>query len=137
MTSSLSVKGACMCGAVAFEAEAMSDQIDACHCEQCRRWSGHYWASVNVTVASLAFTRGEARVGWHESSDIVRRGFCRDCGSALFWHPHRHKDYAHMIAIGAGALDAPTGVKLSKHIFVAEKGDYYHLNDGLPQKAGH
>ena len=34
-----------------------------------------------------------------------------------------------------GALDAPTGLRLGKHIFVADKGDYYDIADGLPQKA--
>ncbi len=42
-----------------------------------------------------------------------------------------------MLAISAGSLDAPTGVVLEKHIFVAEKGDYYPIADGLPQKPGH
>jgi hypothetical protein len=64
----------------------------------------------------------------------VRRGFCRNCGSALFWHAHRHKDHAHRIALAVGALDAPSGVRITEHIFVADKGDYYELADGLPQK---
>ncbi len=32
-----------------------------------------------------------------------------------------------------GAIDTPTGVRLAKHIFVADKGDYYDIEDGLPQ----
>jgi hypothetical protein len=32
-----------------------------------------------------------------------------------------------------GAFDGPTGTKLTKHIFVADKGDYYDIADGLPQ----
>lgn len=34
-----------------------------------------------------------------------------------------------------GALDAPTGFRLEEHIFVAHKGDYYDIADGLLQKA--
>lgn len=131
------VTGRCLCGAVAFEATRQSEEIDACHCAECRRWSGHYWASVNVPVDSLRLVSGEESVGWYESSAIVRRGFCKGCGSALFWHPHRHERYSHIMAVSAGSLDAPTGVALAKHIFVAEKGDYYALDDGLPQKPGH
>ncbi|MEQ9675765.1 MAG: GFA family protein, partial [Roseovarius indicus] len=33
-----------------------------------------------------------------------------------------------------GALDEPTGLTLEKHIFTADKGDYYDIKDGLPQK---
>ena len=36
-----------------------------------------------------------------------------------------------------GALEAPIGVRLDKHISVADKGDYYNLTDRLPQREGH
>ncbi len=126
--------GKCLCGAVAFEAARDRDTVEACHCGQCRRWSGAYWMSVNVPYASLEFTRGEDKVGWFRSSDLARRGFCKECGSALFWQADKHPDHRQRIAIGAGALEAPTGVKLAEHIFVADKGDYYDIADGLPQK---
>ncbi|MEZ5914755.1 MAG: GFA family protein [Parvularculaceae bacterium] len=126
-----------MCGAIAYEAKPLNQKIDACHCEQCRRWSGHFWASVNSEFSSLKFVQGDDKVKWFRSSDLVRRGFCGECGSTLFWHPDRHSEYAHILGISAGSLNAPTGVKLSVHIFVAEKGDYYELNDGLAQKPGH
>lgn len=32
-----------------------------------------------------------------------------------------------------GAFDAPTDTRLAVHIFVADKGDYYDIADGLPQ----
>ena len=32
-----------------------------------------------------------------------------------------------------GAFEKPTETKLALHIFVAEKGDYYEITDGLPQ----
>ncbi|KIN63152.1 Glutathione-dependent formaldehyde-activating GFA [Sulfitobacter noctilucicola] len=34
----------------------------------------------------------------------------------------------------SGTLDAPTGIATEKHIFVADKGDYYTIADGLPQQ---
>ena len=59
------------------------------------------------------------------------RGFCRNCGSFLFW---QHND-EETISISMGVLDAPTGLKLARHIFVADKGDYYDITDDLPQEA--
>jgi len=29
--------------------------------------------------------------------------------------------------------EPPTGVRLAKHTFVGDKGDYYDIDDGLPQ----
>jgi len=133
----MTVSGKCLCGAVVFEAALERDRADACHCAQCRRWSGHYWASVNTTREAVKFLKGEGAIGWHRSSDHVRRGFCKECGSALFWQPDRHPVHNRIFSISAGSLDAPTGVKLTEHIFVAEKGDYYEIADGLPQKAAH
>lgn len=130
----LPMTGRCLCGAIAFEATGDRAGATACHCSQCRRWSGHHWASVNVPVASLVVTKGEESLKWHRSSDYARRGFCRECGSALFWHADKLDDYKDRIAIGAGALDAPTHVALQEHIFVRDKGDYYGITDGLPQK---
>lgn len=129
------ISGRCLCGDVAYEAEPPSRSIDACHCTSCRRWSGHFWASVNVELASLRFLRGEERVTWFESSELVRRGFCSRCGSSLFWHPHRHAKHAHTIAVSAGSVDAPTGLRLTAHIFTEEQGDYYALADDVPKRA--
>jgi hypothetical protein len=38
-------------------------------------------------------------------------------------------------SIMAGTLDMPTGLRLIQHIFVADKSDYYEINDGAPQSA--
>ena len=37
------------------------------------------------------------------------------------------------ISIAAGTLDGETGLKTAAHIFVADKGDYYTLDDGAPR----
>ena len=69
---------------------------------------------------------------WYESSKAARRGFCGLCGSVLFWEG-RGRDY---IAIAAGTLDVPTELKTVQHIYVADKSDYYAIDDGLPQSPG-
>jgi hypothetical protein len=123
--------GSCLCRAVTFEVEGELPGPDACHCSQCRRQSGHYWASTDVPRAAVT-VRGEEHVSWYQSSEKVRRGFCRVCGSFLFWDPPARAT----IAIAMGAFDAPTGTRLSHHIFTADKGDYYDIADGLPQDGG-
>lgn len=124
-------KGSCLCGAVAFEVAGALPAPDACHCTMCRRQSGHYWASSDVPRERVAIS-GEDKVTWYRSSAKVRRGFCSVCGSVLFFDPP-HKDW---IAIAMGAFDPPTGTHLEKHIFVADKGDYYDIADGLAQDPG-
>lgn len=121
-------KGSCLCGAVSFEVAAPLHPPDACHCSQCRKQSGHYWASTDVARADLTI-HGAEKLTWFRSSVKVRRGFCSTCGSALFWDPIG-KD---LVGVAMGAFNQPTDTQLGIHIFVAEKGDYYDIADGLPQ----
>lgn len=121
-------RGSCLCGAVRFEVTSPLRGPDACHCTQCRKTSGHYWASTDVPRASVKI-EGDANVSWFRSSEKVQRGFCSTCGSALFWDPVG-KDF---IGIAMGAFDPPTGTKLHVHIFVADKGDYYDITDDVPK----
>ena len=123
-------RGSCLCGAVSIEVDGELGPPDACHCTMCRKTSGHYWASTDVPRETVTI-EGEESVGWYRSSEKVRRGFCKSCGSSLFWDV----DGRAKIAVAMGAFDAPTGTHLEKHIFVADKGDYYEIKDGLPQNA--
>lgn len=124
-------KGSCLCGAVRFEVTGDLGSNDACHCVQCRKWTGHYLASTEAPRDALHID-GAENVAWYPSSEKARRGFCARCGASLFFDP-LDRDKHDWIGIALGAFDTPTGTKLARHIFVAEKGDYYELTDGLPQ----
>ena len=67
-------KGSCLCGAVSFEVAGALAPPDACHCSQCRKQTGHYWASTDVARTALS-VQGEDNVTWFRSSEKVRRGF--------------------------------------------------------------
>lgn len=121
-------KGSCLCGAVSFGLAGELRPPFACHCTQCRKTSGHYASFTSVPRDGLTFTRDEGLV-WYQSSDRARRGFCGACGSSLFWDMLK----LDSVSVACGALDAPTGLRQSKHIFTADKGDYYDIGDGLPQ----
>ena len=121
-------KGACLCGAVSFLVTAPLPPPDACHCTQCRKHSGHFFASTDIPRRALTVL-GEDHLTWFRSSEKARRGFCATCGSSLFWDPIG-KDW---IGVAMGAFDLPTATKVRIHIHVADKGDYYDITDGLPQ----
>ena len=120
--------GSCLCGSVSYTVDGPLRGVVACHCSQCRKQSGHYYAATTAPRDSVMI-HGEERLRWYRASAMARRGFCGTCGSALFWQ-HDEED---RIASLAGSLDAPTGLAIEKHIYCADKGDYYDLTDGLPQ----
>ena len=122
--------GHCACKAVRFRAKGELRGVVYCHCSQCRRQTGHHLASTNVPDENLEI-EGADNVSWYQSSGDAKRGFCKICGSGLFWK-HRKLDYTSILA---GAFDAPSGLEGKSHIFVADKGDYYTIGDGLPKYA--
>ncbi len=123
-------RGSCLCGAIRFEVEGSLPAPDACHCTKCRKFSGHYFVSSDVPRSALKI---EGDVTWFHSSEKVRRGFCPTCGASLFFDPIDQAKHA-WIGVAMGAFERPTETKVAIHVFVADKGDYYEITDGLPQK---
>jgi len=123
--------GGCLCGAVRYEVTGPLRDVVACHCGMCRRQTGSF---VHATAARLAEFRITEALGlaWYRSSAAAQRGFCRLCGSSLFWQA----DGRPTVSIMAGSLDSTDGLKLAEHISVADKPTYYRIDDGLPQNAG-
>jgi len=123
-------RGSCLCGAVAFVVEGALPPASACHCTQCRKHTGHHEAGVDVPRTAVTVT-GASHVTWYFSSERVRRGFCAICGSSMFFDILG----VDRIGLNLGSFDGPTHTRIALHIFVADKGDYYDITDGLPQYA--
>jgi hypothetical protein len=123
-----SSSGSCLCGAVTFRVDGPLREVVYCHCGQCRRQTGLYYASTNAADKDLTVAGGE-NIIWYKSSDKGSRGFCKHCGSALFWK----YEGLDNISIQAGSLDQPSGLVPGYHIFCEDKGDFYAIEDGLPQ----
>jgi hypothetical protein len=121
-------KGSCLCGSVRFTTRGPLRGVIYCHCTQCRKQSGHYYAATNVPDGSIVIEGGEG-ISWYRSSPDAQRGFCRTCGSALFWK----RDGSDYTSVLAGSFDQPSGLRGASHIFTADMGDYYAIADGLPK----
>lgn len=120
--------GSCLCGAVRYRVSGPLADVVGCHCGQCRKQTGHYMPATRSLLKYFEMVEDRG-LKWYRASSDARRGFCADCGSTLFWQA----DGADRIAIAAGSLDGDTGLVTAAHIFVADKGDYYQLDDSLPQ----
>ncbi|MEM8776298.1 MAG: GFA family protein [Pseudomonadota bacterium] len=122
------ITGSCLCGANAFELNAEPGPLHACHCGQCRKYSGHFSASIEFEREDMRWIiQGELGRFTHEKG--ASRVFCKTCGCKLWF-----EGADGWMSLEAGIMDQPTRTQLSEHIFVADKGDYYELTDGLPQK---
>ena len=126
----LETTGGCLCGGVRYRVKGPLRSIVYCHCSQCRRTSGHFVAATAVATDALTVVAGKS-LEWFASSEIASRGFCRRCGSSLFWLP-KTEDH---VSIMAGTLDESTGLQAVAHIHTGDKGDYYELTDDLPTES--
>jgi hypothetical protein len=117
--------GSCLCGAVKFEIHGPLRPVIACHCHQCRKQTGTYMSATATKDDALRITRSDG-LKWYRSSEKARRGFCKECGSVLFWKGDG-RDYT---AIAAGSIDGSPGVPLEGHIFCDDAGDYYEIAGG-------
>jgi hypothetical protein len=126
------VRGGCYCGRVRYSANGVRRQVTECHCSQCRKQAGHRYASTGAKASDIEI-EGADNLTWFRASPDAERGFCSTCGSHLFWK-QSNEDY---ISILAASVDEPSGLRMAKHIFVEDKGDYYEINDSLPQYAGY
>ena len=123
--------GGCLCGAVRYEVTGPLRDIVNCHCTMCKRLHGNFGPHSKARKINITITRSRG-LAWYKTSDVARRGFCRECGSGLFWEPFE----LDATGIIAGSVDSPTGLKTIGHIFIAEKSDFYEIADDLPQYEG-
>ncbi len=125
-------QGSCLCGAVKFTVSGSLGKGSACHCQQCRQWTGNFYVDTEVQREQLTIEDEGNQLKWFDTSHKVRRGFCGRCGSSLFFDPIDKEKHC-WIGIALGAFTTPTNTEIGLHIFVGEKGDYYEINDGAPQ----
>ncbi len=98
--------GGCQCGAVRYAIDGALNNPHICHCRMCQKAFGNYFAALAGALReNFRWTHGEP--GFFRSSDIVQRGFCRDCGTPLSFA----YDHSKYIAVSIGSLDSPDEVK--------------------------
>ena len=122
--SGANLSGKCLCGAVSVSAKiSEEDKVGACHCSMCRKWSGGTLLAVHV--GERAFFKGEENITVFRSSEWAERGFCKLCGTNLFWRFAGSGDYV----IPAGLFDAKEDWHFNNEIYIDEKPEWYTFSN--------
>jgi hypothetical protein len=121
------ITGGCLCGGVRYQIVGKLRDVITCHCEQCRRTSGHFVAATACRKTNFKLTL-QRTLQWYCAVVGFRRGFCNECGSSLFFE----ETGGERMSIAAGSLDKPQGLHIAAQIFVAEAGDYYTIDPQVP-----
>ena len=127
--------GGCLCGAIRYRSDQPPNQVYACHCRMCQRHTGSaFWFGAKFPRNALQFTKGEPQL--YQSSKILERFFCSDCGSsvALFYPNRPWPGEEPGIEVAAGTLDHPELLEPEFHYGVESKLSWLHFDESIRQE---
>ena len=134
MTTNKQIHGSCLCGTIEFSASLPSKWCAHCHCSMCRKAHGAgYVTWVGFEQDRVSFTRGEDQLAWYESSPGAQRGFCRQCGSSLFF---RSKRWAGELHIALGCINDAIDRQPQANVFFDKHVEWMPLDESLKQVDG-
>lgn len=116
--------GGCLCGAVRYRLAEPPTSFGACHCAMCKKFSGGIELGVQVTPGGIHWEQ-DATVTTYPSSDWAERGFCRVCGSSLFWRLTAEGPMQGLMSLAAGSLDTMEGLDFTGEVYIDAKPDCY------------
>jgi hypothetical protein len=119
MSGAGTMTGGCLCGAVRFTAAPADRNVGACHCGMCRRWSAG--PLLVLDCGDTLKIDDTSNVGIYRSSEWAERGFCKKCGTPLFYRLVGRG----MHFVSAEAFDYRSGHVFASQIFIDEKPAYY------------
>jgi len=96
----------------------------------CRRWTGGPFLAVDCG-SEVKFT-GEGNITVFNSSDWADRGFCKKCGSNLFYRLKGVEQYQ----IPPGLFDNDSGLEFNHQVFVDERPEYYEFSNKTSNMTG-
>jgi hypothetical protein len=119
MASETERRGSCLCGAVRIAIKTTSNSVSVCHCSMCRKWGGG--PLLAIECGSDVQFDGTDSISVFSSSDWAERGFCRKCGSHLFYRLKREGHYV----VPVGLLNDGEQWVFDQQIFIDEKPSFY------------
>lgn len=126
----MKANGKCLCGSVTVSAEKINQNIGACHCTMCRKWTGGSpFFATNCEEISFS---GEENIQTYNSSAWGERGFCKKCGTNLFYKLKEKEQYI----LSAGLFDGVEGYNFDHQIFIDEKPDWYDFANETTNMTG-
>ncbi len=124
--------GSCLCGGVAYRADAAIQSIVHCHCQTCRKTHGTAFSSVAAVPRSgFRWTRGQELLAAVESSPGKLRRFCSRCGS----HIVAERVAQPTVLLRLGCLDTPVENVAQIHIWRSDGATWYDPKINAPERA--
>ncbi|MFK7794554.1 MAG: GFA family protein [Gammaproteobacteria bacterium] len=112
-------KATCLCGQVKLTAAKHNNTVGACHCGICRKWTGGPFMTIDCGTDVSFDSAGSVSV--FSSSEWAERGFCKHCGSHIFYRLKETQQYF----IPAGLFENTDNFVFDHQVFIDNKPHYY------------
>ena len=123
--------GGCLCGSVRFESKADPMLAAHCHCVDCRKSSGTGHCTHIVIPEDGFSVSGELTFYDRpaDSGNMVSRGFCPNCGSAVY---STNSAMQGVCFPRASSLDDPDVITPSMVVYASRAASWDHMDPDLP-----
>ena len=121
----MELQGYCLCGEVHVTIPELSEEITVCHCHMCQKFFGGPFLSLAGVLPKDVEISGEEQIQRYLSSEWAERGFCKKCGSGLFYHSLADDEYY----FPAGLFAEIDQAKLTTEIFYDQKPAFFHFKE--------
>ena len=120
--------GKCLCGKITLTTTTLDSHLGSCHCNFCRKWSaGPYLSAACADLKVI----GEEHLGIFESSAWAQRGFCKNCGSSLFYQLKNSNNY-----FVNSEIFEKDDFHFDHQVFIDEKPHYYQFSNHTKDMTG-
>jgi len=129
----MKTRGKCLCGRISFEVKPPTKWCTHCHCSKCQQAHGSAFVTwFGVEKKQFKLISGDQELKWYSSSSEAERGFCRTCGSTMFFRSSRWAGEMHIVLSNVDEIDRqPSG-----HVFYDAHVKWFELGDDLKQYGG-
>lgn len=129
----MSIEGGCLCGAVRY---SCSEETGGghCHCTDCRKTSGTGHGSHMIVPEHAFSVSGEIRFFDKpaDSGNMVSRGFCPTCGSAVY---STNSGMGGLVFVRASSLDNPEQFRPMMIVYKDRAASWDKMDQELPSFA--
>lgn len=130
MPTTSTMRGKCLCGQVTLTAKEVEPTLAVCHCGMCRQWgSGPMFV---VDAGNRVSIEGEESITRFDSSDWAERGFCKACGTQLFYRLKGNGEYF----LFTGIFEPQKDWVFNHEIFIEGKPAFFNFANDTKKMTG-
>ena len=123
----------CSCGQLSITSSGEPSLVALCHCLACQKRTGSTYGIAAFFPREAISKNGTAKQFTRQSDSgyEITFHFCPECGSNVYWEPHRRPE---LVAIAVGSFADPAFPAPTKEVFTAHR-HLWLASSGLPDRS--